>query len=392
MLSKCHDMRNRTEYEGALDVDERLVADLIGACRKVADKIKVLPPIPTKSTVGRHAGDASLPQTLTPYHAKYYAYELTRRCPPDSDDRLAGALVDAQVDLNPHQIDAALFAFKSPLSRGVLLADEVGLGKTIEAGLVLSQRWAERKRRILVITPSNLRKQWHQELTEKFFLPCRILEAKSYNDAIKAGQFRPFEADGHIVICSYQFARNKAADVHNTAWDLVVIDEAHRLRNVYKPSNVIANTLKQALASAPKLLLTATPLQNSLLELFGLVSIIDEQVFGDLKSFREQFSDLTQEQVFATLKRRLTPHLPSHAAPPGDGVHLVHAAPAARRGVHARRDRRPALRPRLRVSAPRQPPGAAVQPAHADDARPAQAARLVDVRHRRRAGHAGRTA
>ena len=83
--------------------------------------------------------------------------------------------------------------FKSPLSKGALLADEVGLGKTIEAGLVLSQRWAERKRRVLVITPSNLRKQWHQELTEKFFLPCRILETKSYNQDIKQGNFRPFE-------------------------------------------------------------------------------------------------------------------------------------------------------------------------------------------------------
>ena len=244
---------------------------------------------------------------LTPYHAKYYAYELTRRCPADSDDRLASALVDAQVDLNPHQVDAALFAFRSPLSRGVLLADEVGLGKTIEAGLVLAQKWAERKRRMLVITPSNLRKQWHQELTDKFFLPCRILESRSYNEAIKVGQFRPFEPDGQIVICSYQFARNKATDVHNGKWDLVVMDEAHRLRNVYKPSNVIANALKQALAEAPKLLLTATPLQNSLLELFGLVSIIDDQVFGDLKSFREQFSDLTQQEVFTTLKRRLAP-------------------------------------------------------------------------------------
>jgi adenine-specific DNA-methyltransferase len=171
----------------------------------------------------------------------------------------------------------------------------------------MAQKWAERKRRMLVIAPSNLRKQWHQELTDKFFLPCRILESRSYNEAIKLGQFRPFEPDGHIVICSYQFARNKAADVHNAKWDLVVMDEAHRLRNVYKPSNVIANTLKQALAEAPKLLLTATPLQNSLLELFGLVSIIDDQVFGDLKSFREQFNDLSQQEAFATLKKRLAP-------------------------------------------------------------------------------------
>lgn len=243
---------------------------------------------------------------LTDYHTQYFAYELTRRCPPDSAEKLAGAVASAQVDLNPHQVDAALFAFQSPLSKGALLADEVGLGKTIEAGLVLSQKWAERKRRILVITPSNLRKQWFQELTEKFFLPCRILEARSYNAAIRQGQFRPFEAP-EIVICSYQFARSKAADVHALPWDLVVIDEAHRLRNVYKPGNVIANTLKLALGGRDKLLLTATPLQNSLLELFGLVSFIDDHVFGDVKSFREQFANLNQEQVFQTLKARLKP-------------------------------------------------------------------------------------
>ncbi len=244
---------------------------------------------------------------FTDYHAKYFALDLTRRCASDNPDRLAGAVASAQVDLNPHQVDAALFTFNSPLSKGALLADEVGLGKTIEAGLVISQRWAERRRRILVITPSHLRKQWHQELTEKFFLPCVILETRSYNAAIKVGRFRPFELSDTVVICSYQFARNKAADVNNTRWDLVVIDEAHRLRNVYKPSNVIANTLKQALAHSPKLLLTGTPLQNSLLELFGLVSFIDEQVFGSLQSFKEQFSNASQEQVFDALKRRLKP-------------------------------------------------------------------------------------
>lgn len=243
---------------------------------------------------------------LTDYHAKFFAHELTRRCPSDSVEKLAGAVASAQVDLNPHQVDAALFAFRSPLSKGALLADEVGLGKTIEAGLVLSQKWAERKRRILVIVPSNLRKQWYQELGEKFFLPCRLLESKSYNAAIREGRFRPFEVD-EIVICSYQFARNKAADVANTPWDLVVLDEAHRLRNVYKPTNVIANTLKLALKDRNKLLLTATPLQNSLLELFGLVSIIDDHAFGDLKSFKEQFTNLSQEQVFETLKARLRP-------------------------------------------------------------------------------------
>lgn len=245
--------------------------------------------------------------SLTGYHAKYIAHELTKRCSPDSVEKLAGALADAQVDLNPHQIDAALFAFHSPLSKGALLADEVGLGKTIEAGLVISQRWAERKRRVLVITPSNLRKQWHQELTEKFFLPCRILESKSYNDATKHGNFRPFLPDGQIVICSYHFARNKAGDIQSVPWDLVVIDEAHRVRNVYKPNNVIANTLKLALGPFPKLLLTATPLQNSLLELYGLVSFIDEHTFGDLRSFRQQFSYLTEEGTFEQLKARLRP-------------------------------------------------------------------------------------
>ncbi len=244
---------------------------------------------------------------LTDYHAKYFAHELTKRCSSDSMEKLAGAVAGAQVDLNPHQVDAALFAFNSPLSKGALLADEVGLGKTIEAGLVLSQRWAERKRRILVIVPANLRKQWYQELNEKFFLPCQILETKSYNAAVKVGNFRPLETQDTIVICSYQFARNKAADVANTPWDLVVLDEAHRLRNVYKPSNVIANTLKLALTGKHKLLLTATPLQNSLLELFGLVSFIDEHTFGDLKSFRDQFANLSQEQVFQTLKARLQP-------------------------------------------------------------------------------------
>lgn len=248
----------------------------------------------------------SSPKTVTLYHAKYFAHELTKRCGSDSVEKLAGALSDAQVDLNPHQVEAALFAFRSPLSKGAILADEVGLGKTIEAGILLSQKWAERKRRLLVICPANLRKQWSEELSEKFFLPSAILENRTFNEAIKRGNLNPFQDDA-VIICSYQFARTKEAYLQQTKWDLVVIDEAHRLRNVYKPGNKIAQAIKQAVAPFHKVLLTATPLQNSLLELYGLVSIIDDFTFGDLKSFRSQFARLTGDDDFAALKERLQP-------------------------------------------------------------------------------------
>lgn len=243
---------------------------------------------------------------ITPYHAKFFAHELSRRHSAADSEKLAGALLDAQVDLNPHQLEAALFAFKSPLSKGAILADEVGLGKTIEAGLVLAQKWAEGKRRILIITPANLRKQWSQEMAEKFFLPTTILEAKNYNQQKKAGKRRPFEQDV-MVLCSYQFAAKHADELMTTRWDLVVMDEAHRLRNVYRPDNRIGNALKRALANAPKVLLTATPLQNSLLELYGLVSLIDDYAFGDAKSFRTQFARLSGDGNFDELKARLKP-------------------------------------------------------------------------------------
>src|SRR5579871_3251966 len=145
---------------------------------------------------------------LTDYQAAFFAHELTKRSASDSVEKLAHVLADAQVDLNPHQVEAALFAFRNPFSKGAILADEVGLGKTIEAGLLLSQRWAERKRKLLVVVPANLRKQWSQELLDKFFLPSVILENKSFNEEIRKGNLNPF-LHGTIILCSYQFARAK---------------------------------------------------------------------------------------------------------------------------------------------------------------------------------------
>ena len=245
---------------------------------------------------------------LTPHQSQYYAWQLTRRAAGDSLESLGSTLVDSQVDLNPHQVEAALFACRNPLSRGVILADEVGLGKTIEAGLVISQRWAERRRKVLIIVPANLRKQWHQELQDKFGLQGLILEAKNYNAIRKQASHNPFLMASGPVICSYQFAKSKAADIRDIPWDLVVLDEAHRLRNVYKTSNVIAKALKEALSLVhSKVLLTATPLQNSLLELYGLVSFIDDRVFGDIESFRAQFTSQGRDQALGSLRERLAP-------------------------------------------------------------------------------------
>ena len=243
---------------------------------------------------------------ITTYQAKYLANYLTRRLPANDINKLTASLQDAQVDLTPHQVEAALFAFKSPLSKGAILADEVGLGKTIEAGIILSQHWAEHKRKLLIICPANLRKQWSSELQEKFSLESIILEKRSFDAIIDTGNLNPFTTN-KIVICSYQFAKTKAPYIKHTDWDLVIIDEAHRLRNVYKPTNKISNIIKSAIESRKKILLTATPLQNSILELYGLVSIIDDFVFGDLKSFKTQFGHMLDEEDYMELRERLQP-------------------------------------------------------------------------------------
>ena len=236
-----------------------------------------------------------VPAMLTPYHAKYYALDLSRRGLAHDVDAVGTALFDAQVDLNPHQIEAALVGMQSTADQGRLLADEVGLGKTIEAALVLCQRWAERRRRLLVICPAALRKQWAQELEDKMGLPVVVVDARQPDS-------NPFDEKA-IVVCSYQYAARRAAWLTSIPWDLVVIDEAHRLRNAWKSESRLGKPLLEALRSAPKVLLTATPLQNSLLELYGIVSVIDDKAFGDPAAFRSRFMKGSPD--FDELKARL---------------------------------------------------------------------------------------
>ncbi|MBB5021361.1 SNF2-related protein [Desulfurispira natronophila] len=238
---------------------------------------------------------------ITNHHAKYYAHEL-KRAGGEGVDRLSQSLFDANVDLNPHQIEAALFALKNPLRKGVVLADEVGLGKTIEAGLVLCQYWAERKRKLLIICPASLRRQWAQELLEKFNLPSVILDMQAWKRMQKQGIYNPL-GTGEIVIISLHFAARIEEQLVGQPWDLAVIDEAHKLRNAHRESNRMGQAIKRALDGRKKLLLTATPLQNSLLELYGLSTVIDEHLFGDVAAFRKQY--MAGDPPVKELKQRL---------------------------------------------------------------------------------------
>ena len=222
---------------------------------------------------------------ITAYQSKYYAHELLRSYSNDHVGKLAGLLFDAQVEPKPHQIDAALFALQTPYLPGVILADEVGLGKTIEAGIVITQYWAERKRQILIIAPSSLRQQWQQELREKFLIPSTLLEAKFKDEQLSQG----ISINTDVLICSYEFALRHETSLMRK-WDLVICDEAHRLRNFYTGRNKGSDAISHIVRGASKtLLLTATPLQNRLEELYGLVSVFDPTYFYSLDAFRERY-------------------------------------------------------------------------------------------------------
>jgi len=226
----------------------------------------------------------------------YWTNKVNLRKSAGQIERLSSLFVQSTIDLNPHQIYAVIFAFNSPLARGAILADEVGLGKTIEAGLVIAQLWFEGKRKILIIVPASLRMQWKEELETHFNLPSIILDTKTFEKTINSGNPVPMTTDG-IYIVSLPFVYRRIELIKRQPWDLVVIDEAHRLRRVYRgrDASKMAFELRKAISGKPKLLLTATPLQNNLLELYGLVSFIDDKLLGSKYFFKTRFIEKIKE-------------------------------------------------------------------------------------------------
>lgn len=238
------------------------------------------------------------------FQEKYLAEKLSLKKSGGSLSRLGNVLSKATIDLNPHQVYAALYAFNSPLSRGAILADEVGLGKTIEAGLIIAQLWAENKRKILILAPASLRTQWQDELFTKFGLNSEVWDGPSFAKTISQGNAVPLTYDG-IFIVSYNFAYSNLGLIEKQNWSVVIIDEAHRFRRVYRgrDASKMAYEIRAAIKGTPKVLLTATPLQNSLEELYGIASFIDDKLLGSIYSFRKKFIQPIKEGQDIAVKR-----------------------------------------------------------------------------------------
>ena len=205
----------------------------------------------------------------------------------------------SHIDMNPHQAEAFLFALSSLEFGGVILADEVGLGKTIEAGLVIKYLLQSGRNKILLIMPSNLRKQWQVEMEEKFDISSCIVDSANWDEYL--AEIKKQQA---VIIVSYNFAAKRKESFAKIPWDFCVFDEAHRLRNVHKNGSKIANALYELTRGIPKILLTATPMQNTLFDVYGLVQYIDDRIFYGKAVFSERY---LKNENYSELKECLKP-------------------------------------------------------------------------------------
>ena len=250
----------------------------------------------------------------SPFHAMYYAKRLNG-FKWGEEKLLPSFAVSANMEIHPHQVEAALFALRSSKQKGVILADETGLGKSVEALIIIAQKWYEGKERILLIVPTHLLHQWAEEFEEKLLLPHVSIDNNSvFENCVNNGMANPFLQQA-IIITTYDYAAEKADYISEIDWDVTVFEEAHRLRKVYTGENKSATAIQAAVKGSFKILLTATPMQNNILDLYGLINFIDKKEFTDEETFKlrymntaenmEELALRVQQMCFRTMRSQI---------------------------------------------------------------------------------------
>lgn len=224
---------------------------------------------------------------ISPFHAMYYTRELSSYA--SGKDKLIPVFASSDIKVFPFQIAAALFAMRSPYLKGVILCDDGSLGKTYEAMLVIVQKWYEGMNRIIIFVPTQLLGQWIETIENRFSIPYFAVDNNAvWNDCLAKDIKNPFEQDG-IILTTYDFAADKSEHIAKIHWQYSIFEEAHYLRRIYTGENKGAIAIKNAVEGSFKILLTATPMQNSIMDLYGLIHIIDETIFPDEKAFYDRY-------------------------------------------------------------------------------------------------------
>ena len=256
--------------------------------------------------------------TLSPFHAMHIARVLSSYA--SGRDKLIAAYAASNIEIYPYQVAAALFALRSPYLKGCILCDDGSLGKSIEAMLVITQAWYEGKERIIIVIPTPLLGQWIEIIENHFSVPFYAIDSNAeWNEQLENGKRNPFEQDS-IVLTTYDFAAEKAEYVSKISWHIVVFEEAHHLRRIYTGENKTASVIREAVGDAYKLLLTATPMQNSIMDLYGLITFIDEDALGDADEFYKRYfrkpenygelSATASRYCFRTLRTQVESYVP----------------------------------------------------------------------------------
>jgi hypothetical protein len=256
--------------------------------------------------------------TLSPFHAMHMARTLSGYT--FGKDKLVAAYAASNIEVYPHQVAAALFALRSPCLKGCILCDDGSLGKSIEAMLVITQAWYEGRERIIIIVPTPLIGQWAEIMDSHFSVPFYAINSNTdWNEQIQAGVNNPFEQDG-IILTTYDFAAEKAEYLSKITWHIAVFEEAHHLRRFYTGEHKTASAIREATGDAFKLLLTATPMQNSIMDLYGLITFIDETALGDADEFYKRYfrkpenypelSATASRYCFRTLRTQVENYVP----------------------------------------------------------------------------------